>query len=251
MPNVRNTRYYEYFDMPEPAKEHQVQQVQSAGKEQPAQAVSGKGESPAGRNQLLSEPPDTDENQNQPQTELQAFADEQLETPEETNDMLSAPSSQSSESESEQQAPETMRGELVYDVSSDDFAPEDSRGEIAVQAVTARGTRPVPEAAVIIYKNRSGENEVVSFYLTDADGKTPNISVPAPSKADSQSPSDTLPFADYNIAVRHPMYYTAMIDNVQVFGSELTIQTVEMIPLPEFVNERNTTKTVVIPKQNL
>ena len=42
-----------------------------------------------------------------------------------------------------------------------------------------------------------------------------------------------------------------MIDNVQVFGDELTIQTVEMIPLPEFVNERDTTKTVVIPKQNL
>lgn len=142
-------------------------------------------------------------------------------------------------------------GELVYDVSSEEFAPEDSKGEISVQALTARGTRPVPEAAVIIYKNREGTNKVVSFYLTDEDGRTPNIPVPAPSKADSQSPSDTLPFADYNIAVRHPMYYTAMIDNVQVFGGELSIQTVEMIPLPEFVNELDTTKTVIIPRQNL
>ena len=147
--------------------------------------------------------------------------------------------------------PANPGGPLVFDVSGDTFALDDSNGQIVVQARTASGTRPVPEAAVIVYKNRDGKNEVVSFSLTNEDGTTPTLSLPAPKKADAQTPSDSLPFSDYNIAVRHPMFYTAMLNNVQVFGDELTIQAVELIPLPEFVNEKDTTKTVNIPKQNL
>ncbi len=147
--------------------------------------------------------------------------------------------------------PANPGGPLVFDLSGDTFALDDSSGQIVVQARTASGTQPVPEATVIIYKNRDGKNQAVSFSLTNEDGTTPTISLPAPKIADAQTPSDSLPFADYNIAVRHPMFYTAMLNNVQIFGDELTIQTVELIPLPEFVNEQDTTKTVNIPKQNL
>ncbi len=147
--------------------------------------------------------------------------------------------------------PANPGGPLVFDVSGDTFALDDSSGQIVVQARTARGTQPVPEATVIIYKNRDGKNQAVSFSLTNEDGTTPNLSLPAPKKADAQTPSSSLPFADYNIAVRHPMFYTAILNNVQVFGDELTIQTVELIPLPEFVNEQDITRTVNIPKQNL
>lgn len=135
--------------------------------------------------------------------------------------------------------------------SEENFDAEDGLGTIAVQVLTASGTRPVSEAAVIIYKPKDGKNNVFSFALTDENGKTPNITAPAPNRSNSQEPSDTLPFADYNIYIRHPMYYTSIIDNVQVFGGEETIQTVRLTPLPEFVNELNTTQTVVIPKQNL
>ncbi|MBR4874577.1 MAG: hypothetical protein IKU87_02000 [Clostridia bacterium] len=131
------------------------------------------------------------------------------------------------------------------------FATEDSSGAISVQVLTARGTRPVPDSTVIVYKSSDTENGPFSFGLTDADGRTPIISAPAPRKSDAQSPSDTLPFSDYNILVENPKYYTAEINNVQVFGDELTILTIELIPLPELVNEINTTKTTTIPKQNL
>lgn len=147
--------------------------------------------------------------------------------------------------------PANPGGPLVFDVSGDTFAADDSSGQIVVQARTASGTQPVPEATVIIYKNRNGKNEVVSFSLTNEDGTTPTLSLPAPKKADAQAPSASLPFSDYNIAVRHPMFYTAILNNVQVFGDELTIQAVELIPLPEFVNEQDISKTVNIPKQNL
>ncbi len=143
------------------------------------------------------------------------------------------------------------RQDLSSDFTDSDFDAEDGEGTIAVQATTAKGGNPVSEATVIIYKVRNSERNIVSFNLTDRSGKTPDVSVPAPKKSNSQSPSSTLPFANYNITVRHPMYYTAEIDNVQVFGDERTIQTVDLIPLPEFINERDTTRTTVIPRQNL
>lgn len=147
--------------------------------------------------------------------------------------------------------PATPGGETLFANENDIFFSEDSEGEITVRAQTALGAFPVSEATVIISRVRDGSNQIVNFQLTDESGKTPNISVPAPSKADSLSPSDSLPFSDYNVTVRHPMYYTSIIDNVQVFGDQLTILVAELTPLPEFVNETDITRTVNIPRQNL
>ena len=251
MPNVRSTRYYENFDMPKQEEQPQAAPEQPAGEAATPQTPAREASEASERPQVQPRRPAEADESMQTQAEQIASPIAQTETAEPMPVKRNTPSPENDGAEPMSAESARPRGELVYDVSNDDFAAESSQGEILVQALTARGTRPVPEAAVIIYKNRDGANKVVSFYLTDADGRTPNIPVPAPPKADSQSPSDTLPFADYNIAVRHPMYYTAMIDNVQVFGDELTIQTVDLIPLPEFVNERDTTKTVVIPKQNL
>lgn len=214
MPNVKSTRYYENFDIPSTEEEAQAMI---------SEQTANRAESP----QVLDESTETAS--------------------------VNRTSSAQENNKDESILPEAVaqNSEPIYDIPDAVFATESSQGEIAVQALTARGTRPVSEAAVIIYKNRADKNDVVSFYLTDADGRTPSISVSAPPKETSLTPSSALPFADYNITVRHPMYYTAVIDNVQVFGSELTIQTVELIPLPEFVNERDITKTVIIPKQNL
>ena len=147
--------------------------------------------------------------------------------------------------------PASPDGKTIFANENDRFIPESSQGEILVRAQTALGSLPVAEATVIVSRKRNGTNEVVSFQLTDKSGITPAISVPAPPKADSQSPSESLPFADYNITVRNPLYYTAVTDNVQVFGGEQTILVVELTPLPEFVNETNITKTVNLPRQNL
>lgn len=139
----------------------------------------------------------------------------------------------------------------IFANDTDNFFPETGEGRIVVRVQTALGSFPVPEAAVIITKNRNGTKEIVNSQLTDRSGKTQEISVPAPPKADSQSPSEELPFSDYSITVQNPMYYTAVTDNVQVFGDELTIFVAELTPLPELINEANTTQTVTIPRQNL
>ncbi len=131
------------------------------------------------------------------------------------------------------------------------FSPEDSFGNIVVQVVTARGTLPVKDATVTISKRTDGRNEVVSRAVTDADGRTDPVRLPAPKKEDAQSPSALSPFSDYNITVNHPMFYTEDYENVQVFGDEVSLLVSELIPLPEFINKRDSTRTVIIPKQNL
>ncbi len=265
MPNVRRTRYYENFDLPKPAQQPQNQERTATNPPENTQPNRSSDNAAAEQMQTRNQP-SAIVNENAPEVtapsgrtednpeNLEKVSDEFV-TPSPTNGKPEPLSDEQSLSNREPkpvpEEPANPNGELVFDVSNDEFSAEDSQGEILVQAVTARGTRPVSEAAVIIYKNRGGANKVVAFNLTNEDGRTENIPVPAPSKTDSQTPTDTLPFADYNIAVRHPMYYTTMIDNVQVFGDELTIQTVELIPLPEFINELDTTKTIVIPKQNL
>lgn len=241
MPNVKSTRYYENFDIPPTPVQPQATATQSAAEAFSVNsAVQPQSYSASETNEYT-----------QPQNKQLVTLEEQAEAASSAQNEHISPNSESEPYELSSSEPSDLSKTPIHNTPNNKFAAEEGQGEISVQALTARGTRPVSEAAVIIYKNRDGKDNVVSFYLTGEDGRTTNIAVPAPLKSNSQSPSDTLPFADYNIAVRHPMYYTVMIDNVQVFGDELTIQTVELIPLPEFVNELNTTKTVVIPKQNL
>ena len=147
--------------------------------------------------------------------------------------------------------PSSPDRQTLFSQTNDRFSPETDQGKIVVRVQTALGALPVSEAAVIVSANRNGNSEIVTFQLTDKSGKTPEFSVSAPPKSDSQSPSETLPFSDYDITIRHPQYYTAIIQNVQVFGDVLTILVAELTPLPELVNETTTTTTITIPRQNL
>lgn len=146
---------------------------------------------------------------------------------------------------------ETNRRELQNASTSDTFFPADSFGSLVIQVQTARGTFPVSEAAVIVRRKEDGKDSVVQNVFTNASGETPEIRLPAPKKEDAQSPSAELPFTDYDIEVDAPLYYNAIIRDVQVFGDEKTIQVVDLIPLPELVNETDITRTTTIPRQNL
>lgn len=146
---------------------------------------------------------------------------------------------------------ETENTSKRFSASDDTFFPETDSGFLRVRAETANGSLPVSEAVVIITAQRNNEENVITFQLTDKSGLTPSITLPAPPKTDSQTPDSRLPFSDYTITVRHPMYYTEIIRDAQIFGGETTFLSAEMTPLPEYVNERDITRTITIPRQNL
>ena len=126
-----------------------------------------------------------------------------------------------------------------------------AKGTLSLQAVTAGGAFPVPNAEVLIEQNRNGTVNAVAFDTTNRSGSTKVFSLDALPKSLSLSPSETVPFVDYTIKISHPLYYTLLIEDVQIFEDSLTLQTAELLPLPEFVKDSDIIKTIVLPKQNL
>ncbi len=106
-----------------------------------------------------------------------------------------------------------------------------SKGTLTVRTYTAGGALPIENAVVRII----GANEENRFFarslLTDEDGLTEKVSLPAPSIDYSLSPSpSSAPSASYNVEISHPGYYTKRIDGVSVFSGIDSIQLVNMIP---------------------
>ncbi len=110
--------------------------------------------------------------------------------------------------------------------------PFDNLGTIIVRTYTAGGALPVSGSVIHIY-GAEEENRFTEYsIITNVDGVTDVVSLPAPSKSLSQMPnSPSSPYALYNIEITAPGYYTKRINNVSVFEGTQTVQLVNMIPI--------------------
>lgn len=122
----------------------------------------------------------------------------------------------------------------------------DKNGTLVINAYSASGALPVKDTHVRVV-GAGEENRTVQYSrVTDFDGITLPIILPTPSRELSQTPGSSVPsYANYDIIVTAPGYYTKRIYNVAVFEGEKTIQRVNMIPLP--MHENN----VTYPRDNL
>ena len=125
--------------------------------------------------------------------------------------------------------------------------PDSSEGQMVVSVFTANQLLPVVNAEVVV---TSEDNSISQTSDTDRSGRTVSFSLPAPSATVSQEPTVAIPFSQYKVTITHPDYYPAIIENVQVFGDNLTLLPVNLIPLPELSNG-NMNNVVIIPNQNL
>lgn len=122
----------------------------------------------------------------------------------------------------------------------------DKTGLLRVNTYTAGGALPISSAIIRIIGN-SEENSYIQYsVLTDIDGVTEIISLPAPSREYSQNPgSPEQSYALYDIEITAPGYYTKKLYDVAVFEGTETIQSVNMIPLPMMDSD------VTYPRDNL
>lgn len=112
--------------------------------------------------------------------------------------------------------------------------PFDKIGTLIVNTSVAGGALPLPDTVVRII-GTDEENKLTEYsVITDIDGVTSSISLPAPSRTLSESPGASgQSYALYNIEVSAPGYYTKRIFDVAVFEGVETLQSVNMIPFPK------------------
>ena len=122
----------------------------------------------------------------------------------------------------------------------------DKKGTLVINAYSASGALPVKDTHVRVV-GAGEENRTVQYSsVTDLDGVTVPIILPAPSRELSQSPGSNEPsYAIYDVIITAPGYYTKRIFDVAVFDGIETLQPINMIPFPE--NEAGTT----YPRNNL
>ncbi len=107
----------------------------------------------------------------------------------------------------------------------------DSEGTLRIRAYTAGGAFPVAGAVVRIMGAEEA-NRLVSYSLvTDRNGTTEAIKLPAPSASYSLAPSPAeAPFALYDVEISADGYYRKRINGVSVFSGVNSVQLANMIP---------------------
>ena len=109
---------------------------------------------------------------------------------------------------------------------------EQNLGNLSVRTYTAGGGLPVSGAFVRILGAEESNREVVHSLVTDKDGNTPSVALPAPNRQNSLTPDgggET--YALYNIEAEKDGFYTKKIFGVTVFSGVNSLQLINMIPI--------------------
>ena len=107
-------------------------------------------------------------------------------------------------------------------------------GNLIVNVTTARGAIPLAGAAVTVFYNEPENSGIAAVSETDSAGKTARMTLPAPSRALSESPGNSRPFAAYTVQIEKEGYYTITNAGVPIFSGITSIQPADMLPLAEY-----------------
>lgn len=113
------------------------------------------------------------------------------------------------------------------------------KGRLRTEVYAANRAYGIPNARVTVSLPVETGNITLFNGLTDADGITPTIELPAPPKERSLTPDSNgaVTYAGYTVAVEHPSFVRAVFTNVPVFDSILSIQPVELLARAEGTDE--------------
>ncbi len=116
---------------------------------------------------------------------------------------------------------------------NDFLVANNESGTMRVQAFAADRSFGVGSARVMIFVELPSGNVAVFDGLTDIDGVTQSVRLPAPPRELSQSPQTganaRLPYSVYSVYVEHPAFVRSVFTNVPVFSGIESIQPVRML----------------------
>lgn len=106
-------------------------------------------------------------------------------------------------------------------------------GYLIVRASTAGGALPLEGALVTVRGNTPENSDIIYSVVTNSDGLTQKLSLPAPSKENSEKPGGAPAFSTYNIDVFLKGYYNQFFANVPIFDTITSVQPASMIPVAQ------------------
>ena len=110
-----------------------------------------------------------------------------------------------------------------------------ANGYLIVKVSTASGAIPIENASVIVRGVEEESKSVLISLLTDRNGLTPKVSLPAPERELSEAPNpSSKPDSSYNIDVYKDGYYPQHYSGVPIFEGVTAVQNARIIPISEF-----------------
>lgn len=110
-------------------------------------------------------------------------------------------------------------------------------GRLIVSVTSVRGLYPIEGAKVTVFTGDTDNMEVLAEAVTDASGKTPEITLSAPSIRFTETPDPSeRPYAYYNIRTVADGFVENLNFNAAVFDSVTSLQNVNLTPLTTGIN---------------
>ena len=107
----------------------------------------------------------------------------------------------------------------------------DGQGRFKAQVSIGNGTIPIEGAVVIVRSDNEENTAIAHFLVTDRDGLTSTIELPAPNTGYSLTPSVTkLPFSKYFVEVVAPGFLKQSVE-VAIFDQNTAYQEINLLPL--------------------
>lgn len=103
---------------------------------------------------------------------------------------------------------------------------------IQVMVTAAQQAVPIEGATVLVSRvGEDGLRHLIQAMITDSSGKTPILTVSAPSRELTQQPGNVYPFVSYQAVVTAPGYLSQSNNNVTVFGGMSSLLSMALLPL--------------------
>jgi hypothetical protein len=120
-------------------------------------------------------------------------------------------------------------------------------GYLKVEVFAANRALPITNARVTVSKKLKDEQRMLKVLLTDINGQTETIPLPAPDKLISEKPGMGIPYSTYTIKVEQPNFLPLEDFDVPIFEGITSIQPVELTPTTILDHKEET----VTEKENL
>ena len=127
--------------------------------------------------------------------------------------------------------------------------PIENYGSVVVRVRSGYGFFPLEDVLVTVFSEDAESSTVLAMKYTNESGISPELVLPA---TVSDGSTEVMPIArKFTIEASKPGYQTAILHGIQVYPGVLTVQNINLAPLPDRQGEQLTEYDTEMVRQEL